>query len=264
MKKRDIFLLAALVVVALVIFLVARPKSTVISTTTQETLLPLSTVTHPIATDAPTEKKADAAEGTDTPSASADEIASTPSPSALPSDTPTAAAAPRAVTTTGTPEQTPKASAVPTPVTTQTAEATAASTPESTEKAEAPVSASPDAEASAGPTAMPTLAPATAYMLVTVQGMTYAPYPITQEDRITLRQSDGAENIISISPGSMHMESSTCDNQDCVQQGEVTLENMKTRILWSYIVCLPNGVELQLLTPEEAQEIWESFYALQS
>ena len=47
------------------------------------------------------------------------------------------------------------------------------------------------------------------------------------------------------------MKSSTCDNQDCVKQGVVTLENMEERLLGNMIICLPNQVTLSLYTTEE-------------
>ena len=45
------------------------------------------------------------------------------------------------------------------------------------------------------------------------------------------------------------MHSSTCDNQLCIGQGEVTVENYTRRILGPYVLCLPNQVELQLVVP---------------
>ena len=47
------------------------------------------------------------------------------------------------------------------------------------------------------------------------------------------------------------MAFSTCDNQLCVSEGVVTLENKADRILGNYIVCLPNGVTLELLNQAE-------------
>lgn len=89
-----------------------------------------------------------------------------------------------------------------------------------------------------------------AYMLVTVQGVTYQPIPLYEEHDYTIRQQD-RENIIHVTPDSVCMKSSTCENQDCVQQGTVSLENYKDRILYNMILCLPNQVYLELYTPEE-------------
>ena len=64
-----------------------------------------------------------------------------------------------------------------------------------------------------------------------------------------LRQvnEDGSEseNVIHLTPEGICMESATCDNQDCVMQGMVTLENRYERILSNMIICLPNQVFLE-------------------
>ena len=46
------------------------------------------------------------------------------------------------------------------------------------------------------------------------------------------------------------MESSSCDNQDCVGQGEITLDNYKTRILSTFVICLPNEVTIEMVPVE--------------
>ena len=63
------------------------------------------------------------------------------------------------------------------------------------------------------------------------------------------------ENVIHLTPDGVYMEDSTCENHDCVEQGEVTLENREERILSNMIICLPNQVWLQLFTPEEVLEM---------
>ena len=69
--------------------------------------------------------------------------------------------------------------------------------------------------------------------------------------------SDGTEavNTIHLTPEGVYMEDSTCQGHDCVQQGEVTLDNRNERILGNMIICLPNQVTLQLYTPEELLEM---------
>ena len=59
------------------------------------------------------------------------------------------------------------------------------------------------------------------------------------------------ENDICVTPTGVYMESSTCENQDCVYQGEVTLDNMDERILGNMIICLPNQVCLELYSIEQ-------------
>ena len=65
------------------------------------------------------------------------------------------------------------------------------------------------------------------------------------------RGAEKAENIIHLTPDGVYMESSTCENQDCIRQGRVTLENKDTRVLANMIICLPNQVAIELYTPEE-------------
>jgi len=95
-----------------------------------------------------------------------------------------------------------------------------------------------------------------AYLVATVGNITYQPIPLREEGdyRITQRET-GAENVIHVTANSVTMASATCDNQDCVKQGTVTLENKKTRVLGNFIICLPNQVTLQLCTPEELQSL---------
>ena len=69
--------------------------------------------------------------------------------------------------------------------------------------------------------------------------------------------------MIHVTADSIAMASSTCDNQDCVKQGTVSLDNKDTRVLQNMIICLPNGVTLELLTPEEVEELRQSIAAEQ-
>lgn len=99
--------------------------------------------------------------------------------------------------------------------------------------------------------------PAKAYVLVTV-GMEYywLPLPEEEEYSVTARQTDpetGDEwiNVITVTTEGVYMRESSCDNQDCVEEGVITLENREERILGNMIVCLPHQVMLQLFTPEE-------------
>ncbi len=92
-------------------------------------------------------------------------------------------------------------------------------------------------------------------MLITIGGVSYEPIALTGDGQyITLRQGDaGLENTVYVTSHSMRMEHANCDNQDCIEQGEVTLENKDERLLGDFIVCLPNQVTLELLTAKE----WE-------
>jgi len=77
------------------------------------------------------------------------------------------------------------------------------------------------------------------------------------ETPLTLRRTkaDGTvvENIVALTPQGAFMQSSTCDNQDCVHQGVVTLENKSQRVLQNMILCLPNEVVIELYSAQELE-----------
>ena len=115
------------------------------------------------------------------------------------------------------------------------------------------------------PTAEPaaTPRPARAYVLVsTATQMGFLPLPDGGEYSYHLEQilPDGtpAENVIHLTPDGVWMEESTCENHDCIDQGHVTLDNRADRVLGNMIICLPNQVTLQLLTPEEILEMTQA------
>ena len=95
-----------------------------------------------------------------------------------------------------------------------------------------------------------TAQPANAYLVVTVAGAMHEPLPLYEEGRYTITRGDMV-NTIAVTPTSIKMHESSCDNQDCVLQGEVTLENRDKRVLQHMILCLPNEVILELYTREE-------------
>ena len=72
-------------------------------------------------------------------------------------------------------------------------------------------------------------------------------YPIRQ----VLADGTETENILHLTPDGFYMESSTCKNQNCVQQGKVTFENRDYRILTNCVVCLPNQVTAELYDTQE-------------
>ena len=68
---------------------------------------------------------------------------------------------------------------------------------------------------------------------------------------ITVKQENGAINRIHITPEYVEMESSTCENQDCIGEGEVNVNTYKDRILSTYIICLPNQVTIEMVSADE-------------
>lgn len=134
----------------------------------------------------------------------------------------------------------------PTELATSTPEA--AATPEITATPEA--AAAPEVTGVPEATATPDLSQVEAFLVVTVGDKTYQPIPLTEEGYYRLRHGD-CINIVHVTPTSINMHEANCENQDCVEQGEVTLENKDTRILGNMIICLPNQVTLQLYSRDE-------------
>ena len=90
------------------------------------------------------------------------------------------------------------------------------------------------------------------HVVLTVGNRQYGdPIPMDRDKIITIRQSNGQINKVHITPDSAYMEYSTCDNQDCVEQGHITLDNYETRILSTFVICLPNNVTIEMIPAEE-------------
>ena len=88
------------------------------------------------------------------------------------------------------------------------------------------------------------------YLVVTVANDIYQPIALTEPGRYTITRGD-CVNVVEVTADSVRMAESTCDNQDCIYQGTVTLENMDERTLQNKIICIPNEVILELYTYEE-------------
>lgn len=127
----------------------------------------------------------------------------------------------------------------------------AAVTPEITAAPEA--TAAPEVTDVPEATATPDLSQVKAFLVVTVGDKTYQPIPLTEEGYYRFRHGD-CINIVHVTSTSIDMHEANCDNQDCVEQGEVTLENKDTRIWGNMIICLPNQVTLQLYSRDELMD----------
>lgn len=105
--------------------------------------------------------------------------------------------------------------------------------------------------------AKPTSEPIGVVFISTSDG--YLPLPVYDDFEysfpVTQLLDDGTEaiNVVHVIPRGVFMESSTCDNQDCVDEGTVTLENKADRILSNWIICLPNNVMVELYSMEEIE-----------
>ena len=82
---------------------------------------------------------------------------------------------------------------------------------------------------------------------ITVNGQFYADEPLGRERDVEIVQADGKRNVIHLTENGFYMQYSTCDNQLCVQMGTVTVDNYYLRALQNRVLCLPNGVSLELV-----------------
>ena len=99
--------------------------------------------------------------------------------------------------------------------------------------------------------------PSIAYVLVSISGACgLLPLPQEGEYLKTIRQiqPDGSEfiNVLHLTPDGFWMEEANCEGHDCVNEGEVTLENREERVLWNMVICLPHQLSAELITREEA------------
>lgn len=99
----------------------------------------------------------------------------------------------------------------------------------------------------------------TGYVRITVGSESrWIALPVEGERRVNLTQRTEEEelvNVVLLTPDGVTMEASTCHNQDCVEQGTVTLQNRETRVLTNWIICLPHQVSIELFTPQELADM---------
>lgn len=140
------------------------------------------------------------------------------------------------------PTESPKATPKPTAVPEETAPAEATAEP-----TEAPQSAN-----MMGPMPVPQTEEVKGHVIITVGGRQYGdPIPMDRDKIITIRQENGEINKIRITPDSVDMEYSTCENQDCIGEGTITLDNYNERILGTWIICLPNQVTIEMVPADK-------------
>ncbi|MBO7662459.1 MAG: NusG domain II-containing protein [Clostridia bacterium] len=83
-------------------------------------------------------------------------------------------------------------------------------------------------------------------VIVTLDGREIAALPFGEAHvlRVTLRE--GGVNEITLTGDSVSMTEADCPNQDCVHMGAVTAENLETRAMGGFIVCLPHRLAVEV------------------
>ncbi|MBQ2985308.1 MAG: NusG domain II-containing protein [Clostridia bacterium] len=74
----------------------------------------------------------------------------------------------------------------------------------------------------------------------------YEEASLYMDKTIVIDQHNGSRNEVRIENGGVYMAFSTCENQNCVHQGEMTPDNIASRALSNWIICLPNRVTVEL------------------
>ena len=97
--------------------------------------------------------------------------------------------------------------------------------------------------------------PANAYLRVSVNNRMYEPIPLDENFSVDIKRDEGYHNLVIVESGVVSMMFSTCDNQLCVHQGQVSLDNRDLRALYNQIVCLPNEVLLEVLDEHEVMSL---------
>ena len=87
-------------------------------------------------------------------------------------------------------------------------------------------------------------------VIITIDGKEYARVPLSKPQTVTVKQGNGCVNVVEVSDHGAVMLSSTCDNQLCVNMGEVTVDNWEFRPNQQFIICLPNRVSIELAVTE--------------
>ncbi len=93
-----------------------------------------------------------------------------------------------------------------------------------------------------------------AYLYIYLQNRLYGIVPLGEEQDMTVDQGNGVVNVIHLLPDGFYMASSTCDNQLCVMEGTVNVHNYQTRVLGTSVLCLPHGLDLELVVPSHTPD----------
>lgn len=81
---------------------------------------------------------------------------------------------------------------------------------------------------------------------ITLDGAPLVDLPFGEAHTVSVRQPDGEENVVRLTGDAVYMESANCENQDCVEMGEVTRENLELRVMGGFIICLPHKLSVEV------------------
>ena len=79
----------------------------------------------------------------------------------------------------------------------------------------------------------------------------YKEVSLSEDQVIEIDQGNGIVNHVEVKDGAIFMADSSCPDQQCVGQGDISMENYEIRVLRNWIVCLPNQVTVELVLEDE-------------
>ena len=81
---------------------------------------------------------------------------------------------------------------------------------------------------------------------VTLDGEALIDLPFDEAHTLTVTQPGVGENTVCLTGEAVYMAHADCENQDCVQMGEVTRDNLEVRVMGGFIVCLPHKLAVEV------------------
>ena len=81
---------------------------------------------------------------------------------------------------------------------------------------------------------------------VTLDGAPLIDLPFGEEHVLRILQASGDENTVRLTGNAVYMQEANCEGQDCVNMGEVTRDNLETRVMGGFIICLPHRISVEV------------------
>ena len=81
---------------------------------------------------------------------------------------------------------------------------------------------------------------------ITLDGNALIDLPFNEARTVTIRQPGVGENTLALTGEAVYMSHADCENQDCVNMGRVTRDNLELRVMGGFIVCLPHKLSVEV------------------
>ena len=81
---------------------------------------------------------------------------------------------------------------------------------------------------------------------ITLDGRPLIDLPFDRARSVTIRQPGLGENTVTFTGDAVYMSHADCENQDCVNMGAVTADNLELRVMGGFIVCLPHKLSVEV------------------